>query len=275
MCWEMCTTSIKYLFTAAIIGAYYLTFQNYSTIRVSLTKMSSISASDNQTLEGSFKLSRVTSYHFPQSIDRQAIVLTNDRRNTCHTYSSNFKQRVVPPWTNKMKSTPLTSTDREKQAAALEYCWIYDPFLLPPASLKTQSSKSESSNNSSMPPGDSEVSTSPNSENEALHQSGQGRSVDQCRVIHNQVEQRYRHRVRDNINALWNVIPESSTTIQPSKAVVLTRAKEHILELQQYARREKREKETLQAKVQMLENFLAERTSTTELSNRNVNYSVV
>jgi len=55
----MYTTSIKYLFTAAIIGACYLIFQNYSTIRVSLTKMSSISASNNESLEDSSKLSGV------------------------------------------------------------------------------------------------------------------------------------------------------------------------------------------------------------------------
>merc|ERR1712230_21057 len=82
-------------------------------------------------------------------------------------------------------------------------------------------------------------------------------------------------RGRDNINALWNVIPESSTTIQPSKAVVLKRAKEHILELQQHARREKRKKEALEAKVQMLEHFLAEQPSTRGLKAQNVKYSVV
>ncbi|KAH7411395.1 hypothetical protein BKA64DRAFT_639030 [Cadophora sp. MPI-SDFR-AT-0126] len=123
---------------------------------------------------------------------------------------------------------------------------------------------------------DPEENQSQISDNESTHhKSNSGRLLEEVRVVHNQVEQRYRHRVRDNINALWSVIPESSTTIQPSKAVVLKRAKEHILELQQHARREKREKETLEAKVQMLEHFLAERPSTKGLRAQNVKYSVV
>ena len=101
------------------------------------------------------------------------------------------------------------------------------------------------------------------SENDSTHPCG--RLLEEVRVVHNQVEQRYRHRVRDNINALWKVIPESSTTSQPSKAVILTRAKDHILELQQHARREKREKETLDAKVQMLEHFLTEQLGTNDI----------
>jgi len=101
------------------------------------------------------------------------------------------------------------------------------------------------------------------SDNDSTHPCG--RLLEEVRVVHNQVEQRYRHRVRDNINALWKVIPESSTTSQPSKAVILTRAKDHILELQQHARREKREKETLDAKVQMLEHFLTEQLGTNDI----------
>ena len=127
----------------------------------------------------------------------------------------------------------------------------------------------------SMPTSDAEESQSQTSDSETPHHKSEGRLMEEVRVVHNQVEQRYRHRVRDNINALWNVIPESSTTIQPSKAVVLKRAKEHILELQQHARREKREKEALEAKVQMLEHFLAERPSTRGLKAQNVKYSVV
>jgi len=127
----------------------------------------------------------------------------------------------------------------------------------------------------SMPTSDAEESQSQTSDSETPHHKSEGRLLEEVRVVHNQVEQRYRHRVRDNINALWNVIPESSTTIQPSKAVVLKRAKEHILELQQHARREKRKKEALEAKVQMLEHFLAEQPSTRGLKAQNVKYSVV
>ncbi|KAK0120508.1 hypothetical protein ONS96_010716 [Cadophora gregata f. sp. sojae] len=101
----------------------------------------------------------------------------------------------------------------------------------------------------------------------------EGRLIDDVRVVHNQVEQRYRHRVRDNINALWNVIPESSSTVQPSKAVVLKRAREHILELQQHVRRDKREKEMLEAKVQMLEHYLSERSGAKGLKPQNVQYA--
>jgi len=126
-----------------------------------------------------------------------------------------------------------------------------------------------------MPTSDAEESQSQTSDSETPHHKSEGRLLEEVRVVHNQVEQRYRHRVRDNINALWNVIPESSTTIQPSKAVVLKRAKEHILELQQHARREKRKKEALEAKVQMLEHFLAEQPSTRGLKAQNVKYSVV
>jgi len=236
--------------------------------------MSSESAFDNESSEGTFKLSGVTSYHFPQSIDLQAIVPSNHRRKTCHIYSSDIQQQVMPPWTNFLTSTSLTFPDEGKHTAASEYCWNHGPFLLPPSSLKTQSSKSEYSNDSILP-GYSEESTSPKSENEALHESGNGQSVDIFRVVHNQVEQRYRHRVRDNINALWNVIPESSATIKPSKAVVLKLAKDHILKMQQHARRQKRERETLEAKVQMLEHFVAASLSTKELSNQNGKFSLV
>ncbi|PVH72926.1 hypothetical protein DL98DRAFT_520259 [Cadophora sp. DSE1049] len=137
-------------------------------------------------------------------------------------------------------------------------------------------SKRFSDRSTYMPTGDPEETQSQTSDNESTHhKSNSGRLLEEVRVVHNQVEQRYRHRVRDNINALWNVIPESSTTIQPSKAVVLKRAKEHIVELQQHARRDKREKETLEAKIQMLEHFLAERPSTKGLRAQNVKYSVV
>merc|ERR1711964_631836 len=54
------------------------------------------------------------------------------------------------------------------------------------------------------------------SDNDSTHPCG--RLLEEVRVVHNQVEQRYRHRVRDNINALWKVIPESSTTSQARKA---------------------------------------------------------
>ena len=57
--------------------------------------------------------------------------------------------------------------------------------------------------------------------------------------------------------------------------LLLKRAKDHILELQQHARREKREMETLEAKIQMLQHFLAERPGTKETRAQNVNYSAV
>ena len=122
---------------------------------------------------------------------------------------------------------------------------------------------------------DADESQSQTSDSETTPHKSEGRLLEEVRVVHKQVEQRYRHKVRDNINALWTVIPESLTTIQPSKAVVLKRAKEHILELQQHATREKREKETLEAKVQMLEHLLAEQPSTRGLKAQNVKYNVV
>jgi len=126
------------------------------------------------------------------------------------------------------------------------------------------------------PTSDQEETQSEISDKDSTHPASDGgRLLEEVRVVHNQVEQRYRHRVRDNINALWNVIPECPGTIQPSKAVILKRAKDHILELQQHARREKRERETLEAKVQMLQHFLAERPGTKETMAQNINYSAV